>query len=151
MFKYFLVMAFAIFMPVAHAQTETSIENEADVVIETDSEEVVAETAKPAIALFYADWCGSCKILDPKLNAAIEQMDNQDAFQIITFDLTDETTTQESLTLAEENDLTNLYLGIAPRTGMAVLIKDGKEMARLTKANSVEDIKGQLDTLIGTN
>ena len=55
--------------------------------------EETSVTTKPAVygVLMYADWCGSCKALDPKIRQAREEakLDIQDVL-FVTLDLTDE-------------------------------------------------------------
>lgn len=135
MLKSILVMAFALFgtIATASAMDETS----------TDT-----MSSKPTIAVFYADWCGSCKILEPKMEEAMKQMDNADALNIVKFDLTNAETKAASVTMAAENDLTDLYNARAPKTGFAVLVNNDENPVTLTKADSVEDIKAKLETFI---
>jgi hypothetical protein len=78
-------------------------------------------------------------------------MDNADALNVVTFDLTDDTTKAKSADMAGANGLTDLYNDLAPKTGMAVLVKNGKEAVRITKKDSVEVIKAKLETFIALN
>jgi thiol-disulfide isomerase/thioredoxin len=135
MLKSFFMMAFAIFAFAAPVKAM----------------EPLADTSKPTVAIFYADWCGSCKILDPRMKEAMASMDNADALNVVTFDLTDDTTKAKSADMAGANGLTDLYNDLAPKTGMAVLVKNGKEAVRITKKDSVEVIKAKLETFIALN
>lgn len=105
-------------------------------------------TKKSTIALFYADWCGSCKILEPKLEEAMANLENKNALTIVKFDLTDDTTKAAAQQLAAENNLSDLYSENAPKTGFAVLV-DGENSIKLTKNDSVDDITMKLNTFIG--
>lgn len=131
MFKSLFIMAFAVFGFVSPASAmEPLIDND-----------------KPTLAVFYADWCGSCKILEPKMEEAMASLD-KDALHIVKFDLTDDVTKAESLKLADKNGLGVLYNKNTPKTGFAILVKDGQEAVRLTKSDSVEVIKAKLETFI---
>ena len=136
MLKSLFILALSVFVIVTTAQAEMK---------------PLADISKPTIAVFYADWCGSCKILDPNMKAAMEQIDNKDTLNIIVFDLTDDTTKAQAAAMAGENGLTDIYNDIAPTTGMAVLVKNGKEYGRLTNSDSVEDIKAKLETFVAQN
>jgi thiol-disulfide isomerase/thioredoxin len=111
----------------------------------------LSDNDKPVIARFTADWCGNCKILEPKLQQALDETNLRDAFNIVIFDFTNDQSEAEAAAKAGETGLTDLYQKHAPKTGFAILIKNGQEVARLTKSNSVEDIKTKLMSLTGTN
>lgn len=144
MLKSLFVMAFALFgtIATASAMDETKAEMEM---------KPLAQMEKPVVVRFTADWCGSCKVLEPKFQDAISQMDNKDAFELVTFDFTDDMSKAKSAAMAGETGLTDLYQSLAPKTGMAVLVKDGAEAVRITKTDSVEVIKAKLETFIALN
>lgn len=108
----------------------------------------LAQMEKPIIARFTAEWCGSCKVLEPKFQEAISQLEDKDAFDLVVFDFTDDATKATSAAKAGETGLTGLYNAHAPKTGMAVLVKDGKAAMKITKSDSVEVIKAKLETFI---
>lgn len=95
---------------------------------------------------FYADWCGSCKVLDPKLETVQEEL-GQKPVVFQRFDMTDETTTYRSKLLANLLGLGEVFEQNAGKTGFMLLIDpDTKEViGRLTKDQSEE----QLATEIG--
>lgn len=133
MLKSLLVMAFALFGTIATVQAETP---------------ALDHSSKPTVAVFYADWCGSCKILEPNMMKAMEEMENKDMLNVVKFDLTDDATKATSAAMAGENGLTDLYNAHAPKTGFAALVKDGKAVMKITKTDSVEVIKAKLETFI---
>jgi thiol-disulfide isomerase/thioredoxin len=135
MIKSLFIMAFAVFGFMAPASAM----------------EPLANNDKPTIVVFHADWCGSCKILGPKMMEAMEQLESKEALHIVKFDLTDDTTKAKSADMAGENGLTDLYQKLTPKTGFAVLVKDGQEAVRITKTDSVEVIKAKLETFIALN
>ena len=105
---------------------------------------------KPIIARFTADWCGNCKILEPKFQKALDETHLRDSFHMVVFDFTNDQTEAKAAAKAGETGLTDLYQKYAPKTGFAIIIKDGQEVARLTKSDSLEDIKQKLMSLTGT-
>ena len=136
MLKSFFVMAFAVFAFVAPATAMKAMDH---------------DTAKPTVAIFYADWCGSCKVMEPKMNEAISQLNEQSALTVVKFDLTNEETKTKAASMAAEHGLTDLYNAKAPKTGFAILVNEsGNNPMTITKADSVEVIKAKLETYIAT-
>jgi len=142
MLKSLFIMAFALFGTIA---TAGAMDKYGHGDANAAGMKPLAAMDKPVVAVFYADWCGSCKILDPKMKQAVGMMD-KDAVDVVMFDLTDEETKAKSAALAGEKGLTDLYNAHAPKTGYAVLVKDGKAAMRITKNDSVEVIKAKLET-----
>ena len=148
MLKSLFVMAFALFGTIAVASAENHMHKGHD---HGDMKPMAAESSKPTVAVFYADWCGSCKILEPNMMKAMEMLDDKNALNVVKFDLTDDTTKAKSAAMAGENGLTDLFQAHAPKTGFAALVKDGKAAVKITKADSVEVIKAKLETFIALN
>ena len=102
---------------------------------------------KPEVmgVLYYADWCGSCKILEPELEAARSGADlDTDAILFVTLDLTDATTSYQAGLLANQLDLGELYTVNAGATGYMVLVDaETKEViSRVTKSSDATEITG---------
>lgn len=94
--------------------------------------------AKPALyaVSMHAEWCGSCKIVQPKLAAARGKAGLDDSnILFVTLDLTDQTTRHQSQLLAETLGIGPLYQKNNGKTGYVALIdpKTNQEVARLTK------------------
>lgn len=136
---------------------ETSVTNEIveEIVVDTpkNTMQPLAAIDKPIVAVFYADWCGSCKILEPRLEAAMSQLADKDAVKIVKFDLTDDTTKAKSAAMAGENGLTDMYNEKAPKTGFAVLVQGdaATEPVTLTKSDSIAEIKAKLEAFIAAS
>ena len=101
--------------------------------------------------LYYADWCGSCKTLDPQIEKARGKAGLDDMpIVFVRMDLTDTTTSAQSAMLASSLGLGDLYADNKGKTGyMAVIDVDTKEVvARIDKTMSADDIatmiKGKL-------
>ena len=110
---------------------------------DTDSAE------KPIVyaVLMHADWCGSCKVLDPKITQARENngLDEKNVL-FITLDLTNETTSHQAAMMADVLEITELYESNAGKTGFMVLIdsKTGDPISRITKSLDAESISEQV-------
>lgn len=70
--------------------------------------------------LFYADWCGSCKILDPKVEKARENK-AAEGIEFIVLDMTDKNSIANSRQVAEEQDLSPLLQKYGAATGFMVI------------------------------
>jgi len=95
--------------------------------------------------LFYADWCGSCKTLDPKVKEARKSLSDSPVL-FLTFDLTDDGTKHQSAMLAEAIGLDSLYAENGGKTGYLAIVDaaSGKVLGKLTKGDSVEVIAAKL-------
>lgn len=95
---------------------------------------------KLTLVKYYADWCASCKILDPEITKA-KAMDGTPAFNHIIFDLTNDDTKAKSAKMAEEKGLSEFF-DASGKTGYAVIINahSKQTLARVTKVNDADDI-----------
>lgn len=101
-----------------------------------------AEKARVVGVLFYADWCASCKVLDPKIQA-VKRDFAEDSVLFTRFDLTDEFTRRQSLLLAEQLGLGEIARKHGNTTGFMLLVSnaDGRVLGRLVRTNSEADIR----------
>lgn len=109
----------------------------------SQGEEKVAD--KPAVyaVMMYADWCGSCKSLDPKVVQARKDanLDGQDVL-FVTLDLTDDTTKLQAEMMAAVLGISEIYETNAGKTGFMLLInsESGEKLARITNKLDSSDI-----------
>lgn len=128
MFKTILAAAsLALMLPVAAAGADQS------------------EAGQPKLysILFYADWCPSCKILDPKLEQARVKAElDQKPVLFVRFDLTNADTTAQSELLAERLGLSRILAQNAGRTGYAMLVdaETGAPVSTFTRRMSDDAI-----------
>ena len=112
-----------------------------------------AQNPKVLGVLFYADWCGSCRILDPKIEKARGKadLDNQDIL-FVRLDLTDATSRHQAELLASKLGLGEVYSENAGKTGFMVLFdgSSGKPIARLTKDMDADQIITAIDSALGS-
>ena len=96
--------------------------------------------------LFYADWCGSCKALDPKVKEARAELKEDTKTLFVTFDLTDAASKAQSAMLAEALGLGSIYEAHAKKTGFMLVLdaKDKSVVQKLTKTDDVATIRTQL-------
>lgn len=105
---------------------------------------------KSIAVLMYADWCPSCKILDPKLQAVQPEF-AQSGILFLRFDFTDAGTTHQSSMLAHSLGLSELYERNGGRTGYMVLVDraTGQVTTRITKDHSEPEIQLMFDHAAG--
>lgn len=125
-----LIMALGLFAAgtTAHAQAEN-------------------ETAKADAyaVVFYADWCGSCKAMDPKLKEARASLADESVL-FVTFNMTDENTKKQTAMLANALNLEDHFSENAGKTGFLLLIdpKNNEVVDRITKNDSAEAMKKKI-------
>jgi thiol-disulfide isomerase/thioredoxin len=95
--------------------------------------------------LMYADWCNSCKVLDPKLQS-VKQEFEQSGILFIRFDLTNERTTHQSGMLAQALGMGELFDKNAGKTGYLALVDraTGRTVEKITKTQSEQEIRAIL-------
>lgn len=119
----------------------------------TSQGEETSSTAKPAVygVLFYADWCGSCKALDPKITQARQEamLDTQDVL-FVTLDLTDDVTKHQAALMAATLGISDVYESNAGKTGFMLLLnaENGEKLSQLTKKLEPGDIATRIQEAV---
>ncbi|MGB3542997.1 TlpA family protein disulfide reductase [Rubrivirga sp.] len=125
-------LALAFFLA-APAPTETTTPPDADVYA----------------VVFYADWCGNCRILDPKVMTVWPGFSER-PIEMVKLDFTDAETTACSEALAARRGLEDVYAANAGRTGFVVLVdaSSGEEVGRIGARDTVAEIRTKLNSAL---
>ena len=89
----------------------------------------------------YADWCGKCKAMDPKLTNVKPEFEGEDIL-FMRFDMTNDFTIEQSAKLAQRLNLASLFEEHKGSTGYMVLInaETGVVLRTLTSDQSEEEL-----------
>jgi len=113
--------------------------------------EKVDEITEPKIlaVTMHGDWCGKCKIMDPKLNS-IKQEFKDTGILFTLLDMTDEFTKSQAQMQAALMGLEDLFQLHEGKTGYTVIIdaETGKELDRITHDLSEEEMRNKLKAFI---
>ena len=112
-----------------------------------------AMTQTPVNAvLIYADWCGSCKVLDPKITALMPEFADK-GVTLVTLDYTDKDAEAfyAQADAAGVGTAVRAHLGDSVKTGQLLLIKDGADTtsAVIKKTHTQEQIASEFMTALG--
>lgn len=106
------------------------------------------ESAEPKVVglMFYADTCGSCKILDPKIEA-VKKDYTAKPILFATLDHSNEGSRNQAALLAESLGLGKIYAAQEKASGFLLLInpKSGEVITKLTRDMSEAAIKAAFD------
>jgi thiol-disulfide isomerase/thioredoxin len=104
--------------------------------------------AKPKVlgVLFYADWCASCKVLEPKLTAIKKDFAGQPVL-FTRVDQTDAFTKEQSAMLANVLGVADIHAQQEGRTGHMLLIDTSSRriLGTLTRAESERELKAAIE------
>lgn len=89
------------------------------------------------VVMFRADWCGPCKIVEPKLDQALKGL-NDSAIEYVTIDITTPSRSESSAHRAFDRDIVPHYNGWMGVTGFAAII-DADTKQTLGCVNMVYD------------
>lgn len=102
-----------------------------------------ASQAQTYAVMFYADWCGSCKTLDPVMKQArVDGNLDQQNVLFVKLDLTDTTSTNQAKLLADALGISTIYAENEGKTGYVVLVdaQSQKPLAMITKTMKSEEV-----------
>ena len=102
---------------------------------------VTVEDAAPAAMLVqvHADWCGSCKVLDPRVADMGRTLDAENVL-VVKLDYTDKASTAQANKMAAALGITDA-VAANNGTGKLLVIRADRSLAAvLTRSNSDEDI-----------
>lgn len=107
-----------------------------------------AKAKQPMAVLIAADWCGNCKLLEPKLQEA--SRDFEDKIQFVSFDVTDEKAWFKSKQEAYVLGVPKLLNGKLAVGWVALFDRNGNQVGKLMQDMSVQDMHKALQALATT-
>ena len=143
--KTLLTLAFAVlaFMPKAHAMEENH-----DKMMMDKKPAMAAEAQNVKAVVFFSENCSSCKVLDPKMKAAMKAI-NTDKIDVVKLDFTSKETIEATKVLATDKELGGLLQKFGAKTGFVTLVgADGQIIEKITKTDSEADIAAKLASAI---
>lgn len=118
--------------------------------VQSQAETAMAKPALYAVA-FHADWCGSCKVLEPQVIKARgkSDLDNQNVL-FVTLDLTDKTTRHQSGLMADALGIGDFYKENNGKTGFVLLVNSatGEMLGKLSKEMDSNQISSMIQEKI---
>ncbi|MGF1678895.1 MAG: TlpA family protein disulfide reductase [Candidatus Methylacidiphilales bacterium] len=111
------------------------------------------EPAQPKVVglMFYSDTCGSCKILDPKIESVKKDYVTQPIL-FATLDHSNEGSKNQAALLAETLGLGKVYAAQEKASGFLLLVnpQSGEVITKLTRDMSEADIKAAFDQALNS-
>jgi len=111
------------------------------------SHDMAEMDVKTKAVLIYADWCGSCKILDPKVKT-VQAMGEMPGLEFVTLDYTDKNADNFYMQAAAAGveDAVRAELDGTIKTGWLLLVDvdDARVISKVTKADETPEIAEKL-------
>jgi len=109
------------------------------------------DSAQPKVVglMFYSDTCGSCKILDPKIESVKKDFLSQPIL-FTTLDHSNEGSKNQAALLADSLGLGKVYSAQEKASGFMLLVKpdSGEVLGKLTRDMSESDIKAAFESAL---
>lgn len=111
-----------------------------------------AHAAELGAIQFYADWCASCKVLDPKAMPILERYAESDGLDVVRLDLTERSDDNEAAQrrIAEAHGAATIFDRFAPATGLIVLydVESAETFAVINQNFSAAEIEAAVDAAL---
>lgn len=103
------------------------------------------KSSEPMAVFIEADWCMNCKILEPKLRAALHGMEDQIRF--VNLDVTDDKRFFEAKQVVFKLGVPKLLKGSVTVGWVALYDRNGNQVGKIMQDMSVEEIRQALRVL----
>jgi thiol-disulfide isomerase/thioredoxin len=114
----------------------------------------VQVATKTKAVLIYADWCGSCKVLDPKIQK-VQAMGDMPGLEFVTLDYTDKNADDfyAQAKMAGVEEAVRAYLDGTIKTGQLLLVDmdDQKVLSKVTKTFDTSQMVSALQDAISAS
>lgn len=96
--------------------------------------------------IFFAEWCGNCKILDPNLKPVMQSLAEDASVAFVMLDMTDKTTTAASAERAGDLGLADVFGENAGKTGFVLLVdaESGEVIDRIESRDATATIRTKI-------
>lgn len=112
------------------------------------SDNTDATNTKATAVIFYADSCGACKLIEPRMKEALTQID-QDALNVVTFDFSNRDAIAQTRQVAKDQNVNDVLMEYGARTGFIVLVdKTGNIVDKINVNDNVDAIVEKLTTIL---
>lgn len=109
-----------------------------------DKKAMMAEKAPVTAVMFFSENCGSCKIIDPRLEEASAAFNNE-KLAIVKLDFTNDATKAATKELAAAKNLTATLEEYGPKTGFALLVNaQGEVVDQIKVDHDTSDIAAKI-------
>ena len=109
-----------------------------------DEKEMMHKDATIKAVVFHSDNCGSCKILAPRVEEAMNAV-NTDKIDVVKFDFTTNESGAEAAALAKSKNVESVLQQFGSKTGFISIVNgQGEIVDKLTKNDTAEDIAAKL-------
>ncbi len=106
-----------------------------------------ADAPKLLVVKNHADWCGSCKTIEPHFVGLQEKFGNKSVL-FVTLDFTNKATSSQANLMAARLGLDS-SLTEKPKTGIITVMNEkGEILEKFTKADSLTDMSTDLEALM---
>ncbi|MGJ8560260.1 MAG: thioredoxin domain-containing protein [Litorimonas sp.] len=116
--------------------------------------DAITMNAKTKAVLVYADWCSSCKILDPKIKA-VQAMGPMPGVEFVTLDYTDKNPDNfyAQAAAAGVEDAVRTELDGTIKTGWLLLVDvdDARVLSKVTKADDAAQITAKIKAALAAS
>lgn len=102
-----------------------------------------AEAKKSALygVLFYADWCPSCKVLEPRLDKVKPEFKDA-GITFVRLDMTDDETKAASAQQAKKLGMEGIWKRYSGQTGFMLMVNGGQQVGdKLTQDSSEDELR----------